>query len=212
MTEQENDRRVVEERVRQEGRLPPGQAVTVKFPVLHYGPIPPFSPETWQFRVWGEVLEPRQWSWKEFNQLPRKQLKMDIHCVTGWSKFDSYWEGVSVGRLVKEGLIKVKPEARFVLQYAEHGFTTNLSLEIVLSENFMLATHFNGEPLTPEHGFPLRGVVGSIVGQPDLEQPYFWKGAKWLRGLEFLKEDKPGFWENAGYHNRGDVWKEERYG
>ena len=212
MTEQENDRRSIDEKVRREGRLPPGQAVTVKFPVLHYGPIPLFDPETWQFRIWGEIVEPRQWSWQDFNQLPRERLKMDIHCVTGWSKFDSQWEGVSVGRLVKDGLIKLKPEARFVLQHAEYGFTTNLPLDIILAENFIMATHFDGEPLTPEHGFPLRGVVGSIIGQPDLEQPYFWKGAKWLRGLEFLKEDKPGFWENAGYHNRGDVWKEERYG
>jgi len=212
MTEQENDRRSIDEKVRRAGRLPPGQAVTVKFPVLHYGPIPLFNPETWQFRIWGEIVEPRQWSWQDFNQLPRERLKMDIHCVTGWSKFDSQWEGVSVGRLVKDGLIKLKPEARFVLQHAEYGFTTNLPLDIILAENFIMATHFGGEPLTPEHGFPLRGVVGSIIGQSDLEQPYFWKGAKWLRGLEFLKEDKPGFWENAGYHNRGDVWKEERYG
>jgi DMSO/TMAO reductase YedYZ molybdopterin-dependent catalytic subunit len=137
---------------------------------------------------------------------------MDIHCVTGWSKFDSLWEGVSVGRLVREGLIKVKPEARYVLQHAEYGFTTNLPLAIILADNFLMATHYDGQPLTPEHGYPLRGVVGSIIGMPGLEQPYFWKGAKWLRGLEFLTEDKPGFWENAGYHNRGDVWKEERYG
>ncbi len=212
MADQEKDRRSVEEQVRKEGRLPPGQAVTVKFPVLHYGPVPPFNPDTWEFRVWGEVLEPKQWSWQEFNQLPREHLKMDIHCVTGWSKFDTLWEGVSVGRLVEKGLIKVKPEAHYVLQHAEYGFTTNLPMEIVLAGNFLLATHFNGEPITPEHGYPLRGVVGSIVGQLGLEQPYFWKGAKWLRGLEFLKEDKPGFWENAGYHNHGDVWKEERYG
>jgi DMSO/TMAO reductase YedYZ molybdopterin-dependent catalytic subunit len=212
MTEQDKDRHAVEEQVRREGRLPPGQAVTVKFPVLHYGPIPAFDPATWNFRVWGEVDETKQWSWQEFNQLPRERLKMDIHCVTGWSKFDTSWEGVSVGKLVEGGLIRVKPEARYVLQFAEYGFTTNLPLEIVLAGNFLMATHFNGEPLTPDHGYPLRGVVGSIVGQPDLSQPYFWKGAKWLRGLEFLREDKPGFWENAGYHNRGDVWKEERYG
>jgi len=212
MTEQERDRHEIEDQVRREGRLPPGQAVTVKFPVLHYGPIPPFNPETWEFRIWGEVQEPRQWSWQEFNQLPRERLTMDIHCVTGWSMFDSAWEGVSVGRLLKEGYFKLKPEARYVLQHAEYGFSTNLPLEIVLADNFLMATHYNGDPLTPEHGFPLRGVVGSIVQKSGLNQPYFWKGAKWLRGLEFLKEDKPGFWENAGYHNRGDVWKEERYG
>lgn len=212
MNEQDNDRRAVEERVRKEGRLPPNQAVTVKFPVLHYGPIPAFDPASWEFRIWGEVFEPKQWSWEEFNKLPRVSLKMDIHCVTGWSKFDTLWEGVLVAKLVEAGFIKVKPAARYVLQHAEYGFTTNLPLEIVLADNFMLATHFNGEPLSPEHGYPLRGVVGSIIDQPELMQPYFWKGAKWLRGLEFLKDDKPGFWENAGYHNHGDAWKEERYG
>ncbi|MGA9398883.1 MAG: sulfite oxidase-like oxidoreductase [Anaerolineaceae bacterium] len=212
MTNQEKTRREVEEQVRKEGRLPPGQAVTVKFPVLHYGPVPEFDPATWDFRIWGEVVEPRRVNWEEFNQLPRVSLKMDIHCVTGWSKFDTTWEGVSVGRLVEEGIIQIKPEAKYVLEHAEFGFTTNLPLEIVLAENFMMATHFNGEPLSPDHGFPLRGVVGSIIGQPEMTQPYFWKGAKWLRGLEFLTQDKPGFWENAGYHNRGDVWKEERYG
>ena len=211
MTNQD-DRRKVEEQVRRESRLPPGQAVTVKFPVLHYGLVPEFDPSTWDFRIWGEVVEPRRWTWEEFNQLPRVNLKMDIHCVTGWSKFDTTWVGVSVGKLVEEGIVQIKPGAKYVLQHAEFGFTTNLPLEIVLAENFIMATHFNGEPLSPDHGFPLRGVVGSIVGQSGLLQPYFWKGAKWLRGLEFLTQDKPGFWENAGYHNRGDVWKEERYG
>jgi len=212
MTNQDKTRREVEKQVSKEGRLPPGQAVTVKFPVLHYGPVPEFDLSTWDFRIWGEVVEPRRWTWEEFNQLPRVSLKMDIHCVTGWSKFDMTWEGVPVCKLVEEGIIQIKPGAKYVLQHAEFGFTTNLPLEIVLAENFLMATHFNGEPLSPDHGFPLRGVVGSILGQPVLAQPYFWKGAKWLRGLEFLTEDKPGFWENVGYHNRGDVWKEERYG
>jgi DMSO/TMAO reductase YedYZ molybdopterin-dependent catalytic subunit len=212
MSETDGNRRAVEERMRQEGRLPPNQVVTVKFPVLHYGSIPNFNSASWDFKIWGEVFENKRWSWDEFNQLPRTAIKMDIHCVTGWSKFDTLWEGVSVKRLVEAQVIKIKPDVHFVLQHAEFGFTANLPLEVVLAENFLMATHFNGEPLTPDHGFPLRGVVGSIVGQPTLMQPYFWKGAKWLRGLEFLKEDKPGFWENAGYHNRGDVWKEERYG
>jgi len=212
MNENDNDRRAVEERVRREGRLPPNQAVTVKFPVLHYGPIPSFDPAGWNFRIWGEVFDPKRWSWEEFNKLPRVSIKMDIHCVTGWSKFDTLWEGVSVRKLVEGGFIQVKPSARYILQHAEFGFTTNLPLEVGLADNFMMATHFNGEPLTPEHGYPVRGVIGSIVDQPELEQLYFWKGAKWLRGLEFLKDDKPGFWENAGYHNHGDVWKEERYG
>lgn len=202
-------RREDEERVRAEGRLPPGQSLTQKFPVLHYGPVPDFNPATWNFRIWGEVEEPKQWTWAEFNQLPRTRLVMDIHCVTRWSKFDTEWEGVSVRALIEQGLIKLRPTAKYVIEHAEFGFTTNLPLEIVLADNFLMATHFNGEPLTPDHGAPLRGVVGNIPGR-DLMTPYFWKGAKWLRGLEFTARDHPGFWEQAGYHNEADVWKEQR--
>lgn len=205
-------RRDEEERVRQAGRLPPGQSLTQKFPVLHYGPTPGFNPATWDFRVWGEVEEEVRWTWEEFNRLPRTKLVMDIHCVTRWSKFDTEWEGVSLRTLVDQGLIKPKPTAQYVMQHAEYGFTTNLSLEIMLSENFLLATHYQGEPLTPDHGYPLRGVVGNIVNRNDLTVPYFWKGAKWLRGLEFMRQDRRGFWEQAGYHNRADVWNEERFG
>jgi DMSO/TMAO reductase YedYZ molybdopterin-dependent catalytic subunit len=201
-----------EEKVRKEGRLPPGQSLTQKFPVLHYGPTPKFNPATWDFRVWGEVEEESRWTWDEFNHLPRTRLVMDIHCVTRWSKFDTEWEGVSLRTLVDQGLIKPKPTARFVMQHAEYGFTTNLPINVMLSDNFLMATHFNGEPLSPDHGYPLRGVVGNIPQRDDLEVPYFWKGAKWLRGLEFMREDRRGFWEQAGYHNRADVWKEERFG
>lgn len=200
-----------ESAMRSEGRLPPGQALTQKFPVLHYGPVPKFNPATWDFRVWGEVEQNQRWTWDEFNQLPRTKLLMDIHCVTRWSKFDTEWEGVSVRTLVEQGLLKPKPSARFVLQHAEYGFTANLPLQIVLADNFLLATHYNGEPLTPDHGYPLRGVIGNIIGRDDLATPYFWKGAKWLRGLEFLSEDRLGFWEQAGYHNEADVWKEQRF-
>lgn len=206
------DRRKEEERIRAAGRLPPGQALTLKFPVLHYGPVPTFDPATWDFRVWGEVEQEVRWTWEEFNRLPRTRVVMDIHCVTRWSKADTAWEGVSVRTLIEAGLIRPKPEAKFVLQHAEFGFTANLPLEVVLQENFLLATHYDGQPLTPEHGYPLRGVVGAIPGRPELKTPYFWKGAKWLRGLEFLRQDRPGFWEQAGYHNEADVWKEERYG
>jgi len=205
-------RRKQEDSVRQEGRLPPGQSLTQKFPVLHYGPVPPFNPATWTFRVWGEVEQEKSWSWDEFNQLPRAKLKMDIHCVTRWSKFDTEWEGVAVKTLVEQGFIKIKPTARYVLQHAEYGFTVNLPLEIVLQENFLMATHFDGQPLTPDHGYPLRGVVGALPARDELVTPYFWKGAKWLRGLEFMQNDRRGFWEQAGYHNRADVWKEERFG
>ena len=201
-----------EKKFRQDGRLPPGQAYTQRFPVLHYGPVPDFNPATWDFRAWGEVEKPFRLTWDEFNHLPRSRVTMDIHCVTRWSKFDTLWEGVSVRTLVDAGLLKLKPGARHVLEHAEYGFTTNLPLEVVMQDNFLLATHYNGQPITPEHGYPLRGVVGAIPGRPDLVTPYFWKGAKWLRGLEFLSQDQPGFWEQAGYHNNADVWKEERFG
>jgi len=205
-------RKETEEKVKKEGRLPPGQSLTQKFPVLHYGPVPGFNPAKWDFRVWGEVEETVRWSWEEFNQLPRTKLVMDIHCVTRWSKFDTTWEGISVKVLVEQGLIKIKPSAKFVMQHAEYGFTANLPLEVLLGDNFLMATHFDGQPLTPDHGYPLRGVVGNIVGREDLMVPYFWKGAKWLRGLEFTTTDRPGFWEQAGYHMNADVWKEERFG
>jgi len=205
-----NDRRKEEERIRTEGRLPAGQSLTLKFPVLHYGPVPPFNAATWDFRVWGEVEEEKTWVWNEFNQLPRSTLQMDIHCVTRWSKVDTAWEGVSVRTMVEQGLIKIKPAAKYVMQHAEYGFTVNLPLEVVLADNFLLATHFNGEPISPDHGYPLRGVVGFIPGREDLMTPYFWKGAKWLRSLEFMARDRMGFWEQAGYHNNADAWKEER--
>jgi DMSO/TMAO reductase YedYZ molybdopterin-dependent catalytic subunit len=200
-----------ENRFISEGRLPPGQSVTVKFPVLHYGPVPKFDPQTWDFRVEGEVENPLRLTWTEFQQLPRTQRMLDIHCVTRWSKFDTLWEGVSVKTLVDQGIIRLKPAATHVLQVAEYGFTANLPLDVVLAENFLLATHFNGEPLEPEHGYPLRGVVGAIPGKDDVKVPYLWKGAKWVRGLKFLAEDQLGFWEQAGYHNEADVWKEQRY-
>ena len=200
-----------EERIRSEGRLPPGQSLTNKFPILHYGPVPPFNPATWVFRVWGAVENPLKLSWDQFLALPKTKITMDIHCVTRWSKFDTTWEGVSVKTLSDEGLIKPLPSAQFVLQHAEYGFTVNLPLKITLAENFLLATHMNGEPITPDHGYPLRGVIGAVPGRSDLVVPYLWKGAKWLRGLEFLEKDKPGFWEQAGYHNEADVWKEERF-
>lgn len=207
---QGSDRRQAENKIQQEGRLPPGQSLTLKFPVLHYGPVPPFNPVTWNFRVWGEVEQEKSWTWDEFNQLPRTRVEMDIHCVTRWSKFDTAWEGVSVRTLVGHGFIKLKPTARHVMQHAEYGFTVNIPLEVALADNFLLATHFNGEPISPDHGHPLRGVVGHIPGREDLSTPYFWKGAKWLRSLEFMAHDRMGFWEQAGYHNQADVWKEER--
>ncbi len=204
-------RREEEEQVRAEGRLPPGQALTQKFPVLHYGPVPRFDPATWDFRVWGEVEQDRRWTWEEFLKLPRTKTKMDIHCVTRWSKFDTEWEGVALRTLVQEGLIRLKPAARHVLQHCEYGFTVNIPLQVALADNFLLATHFDGQPLSPDHGYPLRGVVGFIPGREDLMTPYLWKGGKWLRGLELLENDRLGFWEQAGYHNEADIWREQRF-
>ena len=206
-----SNRREDEKQVRQEGRLPPGQSLTQKFPVLHYGPVPPFDAATWDFRVWGEVEKDVAWSWHEFNQLPRTKLVMDIHCVTRWSKFDTEWEGVSLRSLIDAGLIRPTPGAQFVVQHAEYGFTANLPLKTMLGDNFLMATHFNGEPVTPDHGYPLRGIIGHIPDREDLDVPYFWKGAKWLRGLEFLQDDRLGFWEQAGYHNGANIWREERF-
>jgi DMSO/TMAO reductase YedYZ molybdopterin-dependent catalytic subunit len=202
-------RREEEGRVRKEGRLPPGQSLTQKFPVLHYGPVPRFNPATWDFRIWGEVEQERRWSWDEFLALPRRSLRMDIHCVTRWSKFDTNWEGVSVRDLIDGGLIRLKPTAQHVMQHCEYGFTVNIPLEIALADNFLLATHFEGQPITPDHGYPVRGIVGNIPGA-DLKTPYFWKGGKWVRALEFMGQDRLGFWEQAGYHNEADIWKEQR--
>jgi DMSO/TMAO reductase YedYZ molybdopterin-dependent catalytic subunit len=200
-----------QEKMKEEGRLPPGQSLTLKFPVLHYGPIPGFDPATWHFRIWGEVEEVTQWTWEQFQSLPRTTIEMDIHCVTRWSKFDTEWEGVAVKTLVDEGVIKVKSKATHVLQHCEYGYTTNIPLEVAMADNFLLATHFNGEPITPDHGYPLRGVIGAIPGRSDLKDVYLWKGGKWLRGLEFMVSDRLGFWEQAGYHNEADVWQEERF-
>ena len=205
-------RREQEERVKSEGRLPPGQALTNKFPVLHYGPVPQFNPATWDFRVFGLVEDEKRWTWEEFNQLPRRKIKMDIHCVTRWSKFDTEWEGVSVKDMVDQGIIVLKPGAHFVMQHCEYGFTVNAPVEVVVSDVFLLATHYNGQPLDPDHGYPLRGIAGAIAGQHSEDDRYFWKGGKWLRGLEFMASDRPGFWEQAGYSMTANVWKEERFG
>ncbi len=203
-------RQLEEQQARREGRLPPGQSLTVKFPILHYGEIPGFDPATWHFRIWGEVENELTWNWDEFMQLPRTKVILDVHCVTRWSKLDTLWEGVSIRQLINSGILTLKPEAAFVIQHAEYGYTTNLPLKTVLQENFLLATHYNGSPLTPDHGFPLRAVVGFMPGKKPHKTPYFWKGAKWLRSLEFAAKDHPGFWEQAGYHNEADVWREQR--
>ncbi len=182
-------------------RLPPGQYLTEKWPVLHAGTVPSTELATWDLRVWGEVEHPIQLSWDELGELPSSEITTDIHCVTRWSRFDTSFRGIHWRELAK--LVQPKAGARFVVAHAEQGFTSNVPLEAVEDENALLAYEADGEPLTPEHGWPLRLVVPGR---------YFWKSAKWLRGIELLDHDQPGFWERYGYHNDADYRKEERYG
>ena len=194
------DERKVSEAGIDPARLPPGQHMTVKWPVLHAGGVPDVDLATWRFRVFGEVEEPIELTWEELNSLPRSANVQDIHCVTRWSRFDAAFEGVHWRELAK--LCRPKPSARFAVAWAEHDFTTNVPIASLEDENALLATHADGEPLTLEHGYPLRLVI---------PHKYFWKSAKWLRGIELLPFDRPGFWERYGYHNDADPWKEERY-
>lgn len=206
------NRRNQEKAIKEQNRLPPGQSLTQRFPVLHYGPTVRYpSLDNWDFKVFGLVEEEKVWNWEEFNQLPRTQVTMDIHCVTRWSKFDTGWEGVSLKTLVDEGIIKPLPEAKFVIQHCEYGYTTNTPLDLLLQDNVLLATHFDGRPLEPDHGYPLRVVVGSFADRSEGTTAYFWKGGKWLRGLEFRVDDQLGFWERNGYNNEADPWREQRY-
>jgi DMSO/TMAO reductase YedYZ molybdopterin-dependent catalytic subunit len=192
--------RKVEEAGYDPARLPPGQYLTEKWPVLHAGSVPDTDLATWDFRVFGEVENPLRLSWDEFQALPATEITTDIHCVTRWSRFDTSFRGVRWRDLAER--VRPKPNARFVLAHAEQGFTANMPLEALEDEDALLAYEADGEPLTPEHGWPLRLVVPSR---------YFWKSAKWLRGLEVLDRDQPGFWERYGYHNDADYWREERY-
>jgi DMSO/TMAO reductase YedYZ molybdopterin-dependent catalytic subunit len=194
-----------EQKVRDAGynpaRLPPGQYLTEKWPVLHAGTVPEIDLATWDFRVFGEVEQPLTLGWEELRQLPATDVTADIHCVTRWSRFDTRFRGVHWSELGK--LVRPKPTARFVVAQAEQGFTANVSLGAIEDESALIAYEADGEPLTPEHGWPLRLVVPSR---------YFWKSAKWLRALELRSTDQPGFWERYGYHNDADYWREERYG
>lgn len=194
------NRRKQEEQIKSEGRLPPGQSLTQKFPVLTYGPNPNFNPSTWDLKVFGEVEKEMKWSWEEFLKIPTVNIVCDIHCVTRWSKFDTRWEGVRFSDFIK--LFGVKPAAKYVIAHCDYGYTTNTPLEIMMDDNVLLTYKYDGLPLEPDHGGPLRTLVPRL---------YFWKSAKFLRALEFSAVDKPGFWENAGYHNEADPWKEERF-
>lgn len=193
-------RRSLERKMKEEGRLPPGQSLTLKFPILHHGPTPRADLKTWTMRTFGLVEEEKVWSWEEFLKLPPKEVTCDVHCVTRWSKFDTTWEGLSFKTLAE--LTRVKPKAKFVIAHCEHGYTTNVPLEVMLNDDVLLAYKYEGEFLEPDHGFPLRTLV---------PERYFWKSAKWVRAIEFAAADRPGFWERAGYHNEGDPWREQRY-
>jgi len=182
-------------------RLPPGQYLTEKWPVLHAGTVPRSDLATWNLRVFGEVESPITLTWPQFNELPKTENVQDIHCVTRWSRFDTRFGGVHWRELAK--LVRPTASARFVVAHAEQDFTANVPLAYLEDDLALLATHGDGEPLAPEHGWPLRLVIPG---------KYFWKSAKWLRGLELRSTDEPGFWERYGYHNEADPWKEERYG
>jgi DMSO/TMAO reductase YedYZ molybdopterin-dependent catalytic subunit len=179
-------------------RVPPGQYVTHDFPVLSAGPTPHGSLESWSFTIRGQVDQPRTWTWNEFQALPHETVTRDIHCVTKWSKLDTVWTGVSLDRL----LDGVETGAEYVTAFSDGGYTTNLPLEDLTGGRAWIAVSYDEQPLHPEHGGPARLLVPHL---------YFWKSAKWVRGLELQLEDEPGFWEGYGYHNYGDPWREQRY-
>jgi DMSO/TMAO reductase YedYZ molybdopterin-dependent catalytic subunit len=181
-------------------RLPPGQYLTDKWPVLHAGSVPETDLATWDLRVFGEVEQPLRLTWEELRALPSVEITLDIHCVTRWSRFDAGFRGVHWRELAR--LARPLPSARFAVAHAEQGFTANVPLAFLEDERALLAYEADGEPLTPEHGWPLRLVV---------PKRYAWKSVKWVSGLEILAGDRRGFWEDRGYHNRADPWHEERY-
>ena len=195
-----NERKQREHEMKEAGRLPPGQALTLKWPVLHYGSVPRFDPATWDFKVTGLVEVPRKLTWDEFNRLPRMTVTRDFHCVTRWSRFDNLWEGVNFREILS--LAKPKNTASHVLVHAEQDFTANVPLTDLDREDVLFATHHDGQPLNTDHGYPLRLVVPHL---------YAWKSVKWVRGIEFLDHDVPGFWERNGYHMYGDPFKEQRF-
>jgi len=183
------------------GRLPPGQYLERGFPVLSAGPTPHTPLERWDFSIAGQVHEPKRWTWQELLALPHERPTVDISCVTKWTKFDTHWEGVSLETLL--GQVDYDPTvARYVIAFSDGGYTTNLPLADVLGGQAWVAFSYEGQPLSPEHGGPARLLVPHL---------YFWKSAKWVRGLRLVDHDEPGFWESLGYHNYGDPWKEERY-
>jgi DMSO/TMAO reductase YedYZ molybdopterin-dependent catalytic subunit len=181
-------------------RVPPGQILTAKWPVLTYGRTPRFDPARWTFRCYGLVERETTWTWPEFQALPRVTITSDIHCVTRWSKLDNVWEGVPIREIVDR--VKPRREAAFVMQHADPDYTTNTALADLVQDDVILALKHNGRDLEPDHGGPVRLVLPKL---------YFWKSSKWLRAFEFLDINPPGFWEQNGYHMHADPWTEERY-
>jgi DMSO/TMAO reductase YedYZ molybdopterin-dependent catalytic subunit len=196
-----DERKRKEQEMRSEGRLPPGQSLTLKWPVLHYGSVPRFDPQHWDFSLSGLVQHPLRFTWTEFNQLPRIQRTSDFHCVTRWSRFNNSWDGVAMRELLS--LAVPRKDAQYALIHAEQGYTANVPLADIDRDDVLLATHHDGEPLTVDHGYPLRLIIPHL---------YAWKSVKWVRGIELLDRDQAGFWEQNGYHTRGDPFKEERFG
>lgn len=182
-------------------RLPRGQVLTSKWPVLSYGATPRYDMRKWTFRIFGDVEKEIVWTWEDILALPKVELISDIHCVTRWSRYDNRWGGVHIQDVIKR--VPPRPSALVVMVHADPGYTTNVPLEHLIDDDVLLAYEHDGKPLEPDHGGPLRLVVPKL---------YFWKSAKWVRGFEFLRTDDPGFWEMYGYHMRGDPWLEERYG
>ena len=187
--------------MRERPRVPPGQVVTTKWPVLHYSHVPAIDLATWKLRIFGEVTRPVELDWAAFNALGVSDVLCDMHCVTQWSRLDNRFSGVPVRKVLQ--LAAVRSTATHALIHAEPDYTTNLPLSDLDRDENLFATHFEGEPLTPEHGGPVRLLVPHL---------YLWKSAKWVTGVELMEEDEPGFWEDNGYHMRGDPWNEERYG
>jgi DMSO/TMAO reductase YedYZ molybdopterin-dependent catalytic subunit len=194
-----------EDKVREAGydpaRLPPGQYFTEKWPVLHAGEVPDVDIATWTLELSGEVEQPTTLTFEQLRDLPATEVTSDIHCVTRWSRFDAHFTGVHWRELAK--LCRPKASAHFAIAHAEHGFTANVPLEALEDENALIVYAADGEPLTPDHGYPVRLFIPT---------KYFWKSAKWLRGIELAAVDEPGFWERYGYHNNADFWQEQRYG
>lgn len=188
--------------VRSTDRLPPGQRVVKGWPVLHEGPTPDFDEARWRLQIWGAVERPLSLGWAEFLALPAVEHVADWHCVTTWSRFDNRWGGVSIAPLLAQAGLREGASHAVIHCYDSIGYTTNLALDDLNRAENLLATHHNGQPLTPDHGGPVRLVVHHL---------YAWKSAKWVSGIEILDQDRRGFWEERGYHNRGDPWLEERY-